>query len=49
MTPRSAAQPSIRRHIIAGVFVIAVLLVAICSLISNWIIERNQHLRNTRT
>ena len=27
MTPRSAAQPSIRRHIIAGVFVIAVLLV----------------------
>ena len=33
----------------AALGIIAVLLVAACSLISNWIIERNQHLRNTRT
>lgn len=33
----------------AALGVIAVVLVAACSLISNWIIERNQHLRNTRT
>jgi iron(III) transport system permease protein len=33
----------------AALGIIAVVLVAICSLISNWIIERNQHLRSTRT
>jgi iron(III) transport system permease protein len=33
----------------AALGIIAVVLVAACSLISNWIIERNQHLRNTRT
>ena len=33
----------------AALGIIAVLLVAGCSLISNWIIERNHHLRNTRT
>jgi iron(III) transport system permease protein len=33
----------------AALGIIAVVLVAVCSLISNWIIERNQHLRNTRT
>ena len=33
----------------AALGIIAVLLVAACSLISNWIIERNHHLRNTRT
>ena len=33
----------------AALGIIAVILVAVCSLISNWIIERNQHLRNTRT
>ena len=33
----------------AALGIIAVLLVAACSLISNWIIERNQHLRNMRT
>ncbi len=32
----------------AALGIIAVLLVAACSLISNWIIERNQHLRNNR-
>ena len=32
MTPRSAAQPSIRRHIIAGVFVVAVLHLRVCVL-----------------
>ena len=34
---------------VAALGIIAVVLVAACSLISNWIIERNQHLRNTRT
>jgi iron(III) transport system permease protein len=33
----------------AALGIIAVVLVAVCSLVSNWIIERNQHLRNTRT
>ncbi len=33
----------------AALGIIAVALVAACSLVSNWIIERNQHLRNTRT
>ncbi|MBN9277698.1 MAG: iron ABC transporter permease, partial [Hyphomicrobium sp.] len=33
----------------AALGIIAVLLVAVCTLISNWIIERNQHLRSTRT
>ena len=33
----------------AALGIIAVILVAVCSLISNWIIERNQHLRDTRT
>lgn len=33
----------------AALGVIAVLLVAVCTLISNWIIERNQHLRSART
>jgi iron(III) transport system permease protein len=33
----------------AALGIIAVILVAACSLISNWIIERNQHLRNMRT
>lgn len=33
----------------AALGIIAVLLVAVCSLASNWIIERNQHLRSTRT
>jgi iron(III) transport system permease protein len=33
----------------AALGIIAVVIVAACSLISNWIIERNQHLRNTRT
>jgi iron(III) transport system permease protein len=33
----------------AALGIIAVVLVAVCSLVSNWIIERNQHLRSTRT
>jgi iron(III) transport system permease protein len=33
----------------AALGIIAVILVAACSLISNWIIERNQHLRSART
>jgi len=33
----------------AALGIIAVVLVAVCSLLSNWIIERHQHLRATRT
>jgi iron(III) transport system permease protein len=33
----------------AALGVIAVVLVAICSLLSNWVIERNQKLRGSRS